>query len=119
MPIIIGQLAPFFAAGAATLAPLRTSTIFLSFGARYAFSLLGAGGDKTVSGITKEAGVPVARRVLILTQPPQPKLVYEVLTKVVDGAFTFRNLPPGNYLVLDCALDNSRQALVYDWVVPV
>jgi hypothetical protein len=72
-----------------------------------------------VAGVTKVAGAAVARRVVIMTQPPQSAVVYESDTILPGAAFTFPNLAAGKYVVLDIALDGSQQALVYDWVVAV
>jgi hypothetical protein len=60
---------------------------------------------------------PAIRVITIMTQPPRSQIVSEFTTDQAVGTFTFPNLPPGNYTVIDSTLDGSRQALVYDWVV--
>lgn len=77
---------------------------------------MGASGSLSISGTTKSAGVAAARRVVVMTQPPAPRIVYEVTTSEANNAFLFQHLPAGNYTVLDFAPDNSRQGLIYDWV---
>jgi hypothetical protein len=86
------------------------------WGARCFGAGLRASGELRISGTTKSGAVAAARRVIVMTQPPAPRVVYEVVTTEANNAFAFAHLPPGNYTVLDCADDGSRKALVYDWV---
>ncbi len=95
----------------------NTNTTPGLWGARNAFALLGASGNKSVSGYAYLNGSPAIRRITIMTQPPKAVVVYETTTNIVAGTFSFPRLPAGNYMVIDSMLDNSRQALVYDWVV--
>jgi hypothetical protein len=115
----VGQCAPFLGASSTEKSGLRTSTFIGAwFGSRNGLALLGAGGQNNMAGYTRLNGSPVVRRVVIMTQPPCSQIISEFQTTVQgSGAFQFRCLAPGNYLVLDCVLDNSRQALVYDWIV--
>jgi len=117
--ITLGQLGPFLLTKAtATQIPFTTPKMVATFPARSAFLMTGAPGITSVSGYARELGVPVIRRIIIMTQPPNAAVLYEVTTGI-DGAFSFPELAAGNYLILDTMLDNSRQALVYDWVVSV
>lgn len=120
-----GQLVAFLPYGlsSATLAPMRTTplgtpVLDLGWTARFVGNLLAAGGSKNVSGKTYELTSPAVRRVVIMTQPPNAAIVYESNTLLPGATFSFPNLAPGNYMVIDSCLDNSRQALVYDWVAP-
>jgi hypothetical protein len=114
-----GQLVAFLPYGLASVRrdPMRTSLGYQNWSARYAGSLLVTGGDKVVSGTTKVGGVVTPRRVVIMTQPPASQVVYESNSVLPGAVFLFPKLAPGNYVVLDIALDGSQQALVYDWVV--
>jgi len=88
------------------------------WGFRYALASLGAPGTKTISGFAHQNAANAIRRIVVMTQPPAPQIIYEFTTDLLTGIFACpAHLPSGNYLVLDCMTDNSRQALVYDWVV--
>lgn len=107
-----------FIASSTRKEPTRTApNVPVSFFWRFAGSLLGAGGAKSVSGRTYESGAPAARRVVIMTQPPNAAIVYESNTLPPGATFTFPSLAPGNYMVIDAMTNNTRQALVYDWIV--
>jgi hypothetical protein len=54
-----------------------------------------------------------------MTQPPHAKVIYETGTLLPGAIFVFPKLAPGKYLVLDCTVDGSEQALVYDWIAPL
>lgn len=114
-----GQLAPFFGTGGvAQKGPLaRLDQGGNLFGARLFGRTLPQSGVRSVSGHAYESGVAAARYITILTQPPRPYIVAEFKTSATDAAFSFPHLPAGNYMVIDSMCDNSRVALIYDWVV--
>lgn len=74
-------------------------------------------GDGDLSGRTYLDGAPVRRRVILMTQGPRSAVIAEAYTDPDTGEFAFDDVAPGNYTVIDYMLDNSRQALIYDWVV--
>lgn len=120
--ISIGKFTGFMTSSVPT-EPTRTLTTLtagVGWIARFAgSSFFGAGDVKSVSGRAYVAGVPAVRRVVILTQPPNAQIVYEMTTALPLAQFSFPRLPAGNYVVLDCSLDGSERALVYDWVAPL
>ncbi len=117
----IGQFALWFTTGKTTsITPTKNTNSGTGlWGAKFAGSMLGASGpaSKVLSGYAHYSSLNAIRRVILMTQPPAPKIVYEAVTDLVTGTFSFPHVPPGNYLVIDCMTDNSLQALVYDWVV--
>jgi hypothetical protein len=100
---------------------MRTPPTDLQWGARFTSNLLRYGGPKVISGRTFVASVPTARKVVVMTQPPQSQVIFESETLLPGALFSFPKLNPGRYVVLDMALEvgQQTQALVYDWVVPV
>jgi hypothetical protein len=72
-------------------------------------------GESVISGRAYRAGVPARRHITIMTQPPRSRVVAELETDDTTGTFS-ANVLPGTYVVIDTMTDNSRQALVYDWV---
>lgn len=78
-------------------------------------SIIGCNGN--ITGHTYANGAPVARRVVVSTQAPNARVVAEMTTSASDGLFAFNNLAPGDYSVEAVMTDNTRQALVYDWIV--
>jgi hypothetical protein len=114
----MASISPTRIAGLA-ISPIRTPPASIGFSARFVGSLINAGGGKIASGRTYVSGSPKPRRVVIMTQPPQAKVIFESNTLLPGATFVFPKLAPGRYLVLDCTVDGSEQALVYDWVLPV
>ena len=114
-----GQIAGFFSGGLSTgtITPMRTQTDAVGPGARCVTSMYLVAGLAGISGHAYESGAPAKRIITILTQPPKSIVLYQFTTDAVTGAFSFSNLPVGNYTIIDSMTDNSRQALVYDWVV--
>lgn len=105
--------------GSISASPIRTQPAAMGPGARFTGSVIAAGGNKTASGRTYVGGSPKPRRVTIMTQPPHAKVIYETGTLLPGAIFVFPKLAPGKYLVLDCTVDGSEQALVYDWIAPL
>jgi hypothetical protein len=71
----------------------------------------------TISGYAYQNGVGVRRLIKLFTTGPHADCIGETYSDRTTGYYSFSNVASGNYTVVDENEDNTRGALIWDWVV--
>jgi hypothetical protein len=91
----------------------------VGFGARLFGSRVHQMGNGDVFGVTNSDELPVRRLVTVMTNPPNPEIIYETYSDPTTGAYAFPPwLSSGTYTVICTDPTGEHRTLAHNLVVP-